>query len=180
MKTQIALLFLIAPYGLYAQEKNVFSLDAKKISQTETPVTVLQAVSADFPASEVIDYYLYDDNLVSSEWVVTEDDKMQPDTNLDYYSVLIKGKDGGYAYGLYDKNGKLMSMKLIAENFALPPAVASAATTGKYAGYKVKSDKFVRIVHRKTDKEYLEVLVEKGNDVKKLYFSPDGKLIKAK
>ncbi|MEJ1238414.1 hypothetical protein WBG78_09805 [Chryseolinea sp. T2] len=180
MKRKIAVLVLMLPYALLAQQTNVFSVDAKKISQSETPVTVVEAVKTDFPGNEIIDYYLYDDDLVNTEWAVTTEDNIEPDQAIDHYSVLLKGKNGGYAYGLYDKNGKLKSVKVVALNFALPAAIRNNATTGKYSGYTIKSDKFVRVVNRKNDKEYLEVSVEKGSDKKKLYFSPEGDLIKEK
>src|SRR5690606_32021232 len=102
------------------------------------------------------------------------------DDKIDHYSVLVKGKKGGYAYGLYDKDGELKSMKIVAIDFELPPSIRTVATTGKYAGYTISSDKFVKILDQRKDKEYVVVRVEKGSDKRKLYFSPDGKLIKEK
>lgn len=180
MKNLIIALLVTSWHFSIAQETAIFSVDAKKISQTETPVSVLEAVERDFPGNEVVDYFLYNDELVNSEWSVTVEDNVKPDDKVDHYTVLIKGKKGGYAYGLYDKDGVLKSMKMVAVDFELPSSMRTIATTGKYAGYTISSDKFVKILDQRKDKEYVVVRVEKGNDQKKLFFSSDGKLIKEK
>ena len=93
---------------------------------------------------------------------------------------MLKGKKGGYVYGLYDKDGNLKKMKLLANDFALPSNIRTAATSGSYSGYEIESDKFVKVIDKKTDKQYVEVVVSKGRDKRKLYFDPNGKFIKEK
>jgi hypothetical protein len=83
-------------------------------------------------------------------------------------------------YGLYNKDGDLQKMKVLANDIALPESITKAATSGNYDGYDIKSDKYVKVVNAKSNREYVEVMVEKGSDKKKLYFDTQGNLIKEK
>ena len=180
MKKIFAILVALVGYNAQAQEKELFTVDAKPISQQAIPADVVESVKKDFPGNDVIDYYLLAAEKVNPEWAVTVDDHSKANDELDHYTVMLKGKKGGYVYGLYDKEGNLEKMKLLANDFALPSNIRSAATSGSYSGYEIKSDKFVKVVDRKTNKQYVEVVVAKGRDTKKLYFDPKGKFIKEK
>jgi hypothetical protein len=168
MKKLLPVLFMLIGLDAQAQEKELFIVDAKRISSQAIPADVVESVKKDFPGNDVIDYYLLAAEKVNPEWAVTVDDHSAATDEIDHYTVMLKGKKGGYVYGLYDKEGNLEKMKLPAKDFALPSNIRSAATSGSYSGYEIKSDKFVKVVDRKTDKRYVEVVVAKGGDTKKL------------
>lgn len=67
-----------------------------------------------------------------------------------------------------------------AVDFALPRAIATAATSGDYEGYQIKSNKYkcIQVIDKKSNKEYVEVVVAKGKKTKTLYFTPEGEFIK--
>lgn len=180
MKNLFVILFMWAGCAAYAQDEVLVSIDAKRVTPSEIPPSVIEALKKDFPSMEVMEYYLFPSGKINSEWSVTEEDNLESGDVPDHYNILIKGTKGGYVNALYDKNGELKTMKILALDFALPASIRTAATTGKYAGYQIKSDKFVRVVNKKKEKEYIEVVVAKANSTKKLYFTPDGKLMKEK
>jgi hypothetical protein len=64
----------------------------------------------------------------------------------------------------------------------LPSNITTAATTGDYEGYQIKSNKYkcMKVVDKRTEKEYFEVNVVKGKDKKTLFFTPEGDFIKEK
>ena len=93
---------------------------------------------------------------------------------------MLKGEKGGYIYGLYNKDGDLQKMKVLANDFALPPTISEAATSGNYEGYAIKSDKYVKMVDKKSNREYVEVVVGNDSETKKLYFDTKGNFIKEK
>lgn len=180
MKKLSAMLLALAGFNVQAQETELFTIDAKKVSSETIPTEILAAVKSDFPGNDVIDYYLLPAEKVSNEWDVTVNDHLKSGEDVDHYTVMLKGKKGGYVYGLYNKEGDLESMKVLAKDFALPSAIQTAATSGEYSGYAIKSDKYVKVVNAKTDKEYVEVVVAKDGKNKKLYFDSNGKFVKEK
>ena len=180
MKKLLTILFALVAFRAQAQERELFTIDAKQVSLQTVPSEVLVAVERDFPGNDVMDYYLLEGNKVNSEWAVSVDDNLKASDEVDHYTVMLKGKKGGYIYGLYNKDGELQKMKVLAKDFALPSSIQTAATSGSYSGYAIKSDKYVKVLDRKTDKEYVEVVVAKDGKTKKLYFDPQGKLMKEK
>ena len=179
-KTAISLLlYCMASYCACAQDVTVY---AKKISEGETPTAIKEALKKDFPDNaEAIKYYMFPENLVESEWGVALDESVKTQEN-NYYTVRLKGKKGGYIYGLYNKDGELEVLKIEAIDFALPSEIVKAATTGTYEGYAIKSNKYrcYKVVDKKKNKEYIEVEIEKGKEAKTLYFTPEGQFIKEK
>ena len=85
-------------------------------------------------------------------------------------------------YGLYNKDGELEVLKMEAREFELPEAIVAHATTGKYEGYEIQSQKYkaYKVIDKRTDKEYVQVEVKKGNKTKTLYYTPEGQFIKEK
>ena len=178
MKKLLVVILALAWLNTRAQEKELFTIDAKEISTKTVPQEVVVAVEKDFPGHDVLVYYMLAGKHVESEWAVTMDDKRNSKSDVDYYTVSLKGKNGGYAYGLYGKDGTLHKMKILEKDFELPASIRSAATSGDYSGYAIKSDKFVKVVNKKTDKSYVEVVVEKDGKKKKLFFDAQGNMIK--
>jgi hypothetical protein len=180
MKKLFAIILVSVGFNVQAQEKELFTIDAKPISPQAIPSDVMESIKQDFPGNEVVEYYLLAADKVNPEWAVVMEDNLQPTDEVDHYTVMLKGKKGGYVYGLYNKDGDLQKMKVLANNFALPETISTAATSGNYEGYAIKSDKYVKMVDKKSNREYVEVMVEKGDDKKKLYFDTKGNLIKEK
>jgi hypothetical protein len=180
MKKLFAIVLAIVGFDVQAQEKELFTIDAKPISSQQMPSDVVESIKQDFPGNEVVEYYLLSADKVDPEWAVVMEDNLKPTDQVDHYTVMLKGKKGGYVYGLYNKDGDLKKMKVLANDVALPASISEAATSGNYDGYSIKSDKYVKMVDNKNNREYVEVTVEKGGDKKKLYFDPKGNLIKEK
>jgi hypothetical protein len=99
-----------------------------------------------------------------------------------YYTVQMKGKGGGYVYGLYNADGELEVMKMEANDFKLPDAVTTHATSGDYEGYEIQSQKYkcYKVIDKRTNKEYVQLEVKKGNTEKTLYYTPEGEFIREK
>jgi hypothetical protein len=180
MKKLFAIALAIVGFDTQAQEEKVFTIDAKPISAKEMPADVMQSIKQDFPGNEVVDYYLLAGDKVNPEWAVLMEDNLEPTDQIDHYTVMLKGQKGGYIYGLYNKEGDLQKMKVLANDFALPATVSKAATSGNYEGYAIKSDKYVKVVDKKSNREYVEVVVGNGGETKKLYFDTKGNFIKEK
>ncbi|HTF21997.1 MAG TPA: hypothetical protein VK658_28145 [Chryseolinea sp.] len=178
MKQLLVVILAFVWINTTAQEKELFTVDAKEVSAKTVPSEVVAAVEKDFAGHDVLVYYMLAGKHVDSEWSVTGDDKRNSKTEVDYYTVSLKGKNGSYIYGLYAKDGTLLKMKVLEKDFELPASIRTAATSGDFSGYTIKSDRFVKVVDKKTDKEYVEVVVEKGGKAKKLYFDTQGNLIK--
>lgn len=153
MKKLFPVILACLTCNLYSQEKELFTIDAKEVSSQTVPSEVLMAVEKDFPGNDVIDYYLLDGQKVNSEWAVSGDDNLGSNDQPDHFTVMLKAKKGGYVYGLYNKAGDLQKMKVLAKDFELPSTITTVATSGDYSGYATKSDKYVKVVDKKKNKE---------------------------
>jgi hypothetical protein len=177
-------LFIIATMmaiGIASAQDEV-TIYAKKVSSGETPPAIVEAVKKDFPDNaDAIKVYLNPENMVDSEWGAALDKKISEGEHS-YYTVKMKGKKGGYIYGLYDGNGVLKVLKMEAVDFVLPAEIVTASTTGKYEGYKIKGNKYkcYKVLDKSTNKEYVQVEIARGKDKKTLYFTPQGEFIKEK
>ena len=100
----------------------------------------------------------------------------------EYYTVEMKGSGGGFVYGLYNSKGELEVMKMEANDFVLPKEIVTHATTGEYAGYQIQTQKYkcYKVIDKRTNDEYVQVEVKKGDDVKTLYYTPQGRFIHEK
>lgn len=174
--------FVSSFYLASAQNEDDAILYSKKITSEDTPQAVKDALKKDFPdAVEDIKYFMVPENIVESEWGAAMKESLKEGEGS-HYTVQVKGKGGGYVYGLYNSKGDLEVLKMEAHDFELPAEVVKAATSGKYEGYEIKSQKYksYKIVDKRTEEEYIQVNVEKGDDKKILYFSTDGQLVKEK
>src|SRR5688572_22154996 len=79
--------------------------NATKILEKHTPVSVVAAVQTDFPNLAVLEYYRFPAEKIDVEWTVADEDSLRPEVTTDYYTVVLKGKRGGYVYSLYNGNG---------------------------------------------------------------------------
>lgn len=176
----LMLLILVANAGAYAQDD--VTIYSKKVSAGETPAAIVEAVKKDFPDNTAaVQYYLNSGEMVDTEWGQALEKKIR-EGNHEYYTVRLKGKKGGFIYCLYDNEGQLKVLKIEGVDLKLPPNIATAATSGDYAGYQITSNKYkcLKVVDKRTEKEYFQVNVVKGKDKKTLFFTPEGEFIKEK
>ena len=182
MKTLTAFILLgllCSPFIVKSQNEKIY---AKKISPSETPEPIKEALKKDFPdAIKDIHYYMVPNNMVDSEWGVAMKESAKSGDNA-YYTVEMKGKGGGFVYGLYNQDGELEVMKMEANDFELPKEIVTHATTGDYQGYKIQSQKYkcYKVVDKRTNTEYVQVETKKGDDTKTLYYTPQGAFIREK
>lgn len=182
MKTLTAFILsglLYSPFVTNGQDETIY---AKKITPEQTPEAVKAALQKDFPeAVKDIHYFMVPENMVYSEWGVAMHEKVKQGES-EYYTVQMKGKGGGYVYGLYNEDGELEVLKMEANDFKLPEKIVNHATTGQYEGYTVESQKYkcYKVIDKKTNKEYVQVEVKKGKDTKTLYYTPEGEFIREK
>jgi len=182
MKTLTAIILLglfCSPFVTKGQDDRLYS---KKISPEETPPAIKEALKKDFPeAVKDIHYYMVPENIANSEWGTAMNESVKRGDS-EYYEVEMKGSGGGFVYGLYNKNGELEVMKMEANEFDLPKEVVTHATSGKYEGYEIQSQKYkcYKVVDKRTNDEYVQVEVKKGNDTKTLYYTPKGEFIQEK
>ena len=182
MKTLTAFILLALVYSPFVTKSQDEKIYAKEITPEETPEAIKEALKKDFPdAIKDIQYFMVPDNMVDSEWGVAMDEKVKKGGD-DYYTVQMKGKGGGFVYGLYNKDGELEVLKMEANDFELPEEIVTHATTGKYEGYEIQSQKYkaYKVVDKRTNKEYVQVEVKKGNKTKTLYYTPQGAFIREK
>ena len=182
MKTLTAFILMGLLYSPFATKSQDETIYAKKISPEQTPEAVKEALKKDFPeAVKDIHYFMVPDNMVSSEWGVAMSEKVKKGES-DYYTVQMKGAGGGYVYGLYNQNGELEVLKMEANDFQLPEEIVTHATTGKYEGYTIQSQKYkcYKVIDKKSNKEYVQLEVKKGKKTKTLYYTPEGEFIREK
>jgi hypothetical protein len=175
----ILLGLLSSPFVTMSQDETLY---AKQITPEETPEAIKEALKKDFPdAIKDIHYYMVPENMVDSEWGVAMQESAQKGEG-GYYTVQMKGKGGGYVYGLYNSDGELEVMKMEANDFKLPEEITTHATTGEYEGYEIQSQKYkcYKVIDKRTNKEYVQVEVKKGDSEKTLYYSPEGEFIREK
>jgi hypothetical protein len=171
---------ILAHLNLYGRDD--ITMYAKKVAPGETPPAVMDAVNKDFPQNvEAIKVYLNPENMVDTEWGAELNEKIKEGGKA-YYTIKMKGEKGGFVYGPYDSNGQLKVMKIEANDVVLPPAIVTAATSGTYEGYQIKSNKYkcYQVIDKNTNKEYVQVSIEKGKDKKTLFFTPSGEFVKDK
>ena len=175
----ILLALLYSPFLTMSQDQEIY---AKEISSEETPEAIKEALKKDFPdALKDIHYYMAPENILDSEWGGAMKEEMEH-SDKDYYTVQLKGEGGGFVYGLYNKDGELEEMKMEANEFELPEKMVTHATSGKYEGYEIQSQKYkcYKVIDKQTKTEFVQLEVKKGNDTKVLYYHPDGEFIREK
>jgi hypothetical protein len=170
---------LCCPFITKSQDETLYT---KQITPDETPQAVKEALKKDFPEAVAdIQFYMVPDNIVDSEWGALMSEKVAEGDNQ-YYEVKLKGSGGGFVYGLYNRNGELEVLKMEALDFEIPENIRTHATTGKYEGYEVQSQKYSchKVIDKRTNNEFVEVQVKKGDDTKTLVYRLNGDFIKEK
>jgi hypothetical protein len=175
----IVLALMYCPFVTQSQDETLY---AKEITPAETPEAIKEALKKDFPdAIKDIHYYMVPENMLESEWGVAMKENMKTN-NSNYYTVQLKGAGGGFVYGLYNADGELEVMKMEANDFELPEKMVAHATSGENEGYEIHSQKYkcYKVIDKRTNDEYVQLEVKKGDDIKTLYYSPAGDFIEEK
>lgn len=176
-----AILFLISiSFFATAQDQNEIVIKgSKKLTKEYTPQQVIDSLNKRFPDAKSVEVFQTKADVVNKGWTVTEEDNLSGDA--DYYTISFKNEGMKY-YGLYDKEGNLLQSKVEEKVDQLPEAVVNSikAIAGQYPGYKVVSKTYYKNQNLSKSKEYYEVIAKKGNETKRLYYAPDGVLIKTK
>lgn len=174
------LFVLFLSFFAKAQDEMVIK-GSKKLDKQYTPQQVIDSLNKRFPNAKSVQYFETKGDVVNRGWSVSEEDNLSADADVNYYTISFKNEGMKY-YGLYDKEGNLLQCKIEEKITSLPNPVLMALkeVADKYPGYKVVSKTYYRDQNLSKSKEYYEVVAVKGNDKKRLYYSPDGTLIKTK
>lgn len=153
----------------------------KQITKKLTPQQVIDSLESRFPNAKSVKYYKVSSSEAKAGWAVTEEDNIQADEDIDYYTISFKRDDFRY-YGLYKADGTLIMSKMEEKVTTLPVAVAQSvqSLSSQYPGYVVSSETHFRRLDHSKNKEYYEVTAKKGKENKKFIFSPEGELLKVK
>jgi hypothetical protein len=153
----------------------------KKITKELTPQQVIDTLNKRFPDAQSVEYYKGTPDAVKKGWTVTEQDNLSQGAGVDYYTISFKRDDMKY-YGLFEADGTLVMSKLEESLTHLPePIKKSIDSLDKvYPGYKILSKTYYKNLNYTKEKEYVEVVAEKGNKKKRLYYAMDGTIVKVK
>ena len=181
MKKYLLLIVTVFYSFFLSAQEDIVIKGTKKITKEATPKEVVDALNAKFPDANAVVYYKAPSSGVENGWVVTEDDKLSDQDEVDYYTISFK-REGLKYYGLYKKDGTLLKSKIEQNNATLPAPVASSLenVAKDHPGYTIKSKTYYKNQNYEKTQEYYEIVAEKGNTVKRLYYQADGKLLKVK
>jgi hypothetical protein len=153
----------------------------KKISKEMTPSQILDSLHAHFPDAEAVTYYKAPANAAAKGWEITKEDDLGTGEAVDLYTIRFKRHDFEY-YGLYKPDGTLVMSKYEEAVTNIPEAIKNSLyNLGElYPGYKVQSKTYYKNTNYSKTKEYYEFVAVNGKKKKKVYYDPDGTLLKVK
>jgi len=166
---------------LFSQDNAVVITGTGKISKNMAPHEIVDTLKKIFPDAKAVKYYKLPAEAAKNGWTISQDDNLGPGDVVDYYTISFKRADMRY-YGLFTADGTLVKEKMEQKVDKLPePIKASIKTLSQdHPDYKIVSKTFYKNVDNNTNEEYYEILAKNGKDDKKLYYKPDGTLIKIK
>jgi hypothetical protein len=173
--------FLMAIYLSSLAQGDITITGTKKISKQMTPSQVLDSLHAHFPDAKAITYYKAPADAAARGWEIAKDDDLLTGEEVDLYTIRFKRDDFRY-YGLYKPDGTLVMSKYEEEVSHIPDTIKnSLLRLGElYPGYKVQSKTYYKNTNYSKTKEYYEFVAVNGKNKKKVYYDPDGTLIKVK
>ncbi|MCU7552300.1 hypothetical protein OCK74_24485 [Chitinophagaceae bacterium LB-8] len=176
-----AFIILCVSFKSQAQGGDIVIKGSKEIPKKMTPQQVMDSLNKRFPDAKAVKYYESKADVVNKGWTVSEEDNLAPGADVGYYTISFKRADLKY-YGLYDKDGNLLQSKVEETVKELPEPVRNSLNrlSQEHPGYKVVSKTFYKNQNYSKSKEYYEVIAEKDKVRKRLYYAPDGTLIKIK
>jgi hypothetical protein len=175
------LLFVaIALLSMYArsQDDELVIRGTKKISRDLTPQQVVDSLNKRFPNAKAIEYYKVPADAAARGWAISKENDLDANETIDYYTISFKRDDLKY-YGLFNANGKLIRSKMEESVDKLPDPVKFSvqSLSTQHPGWKVISKKYFRNHSESSQKEYYEVIAQKGDEKRSLYYQEDGTLI---
>jgi len=175
---------VIVVIGLCASvraQEDVVIQGTKKISKDMTPKQVVDSLNKKFPDAKAIEYYKVPKGGVDNGWSVDKDDNIPGSGDAEYYTISFTRGNLKY-YGLYQPDGTLVESKVEETSAHLPDAVKNSLKNVQtaYPGYTVISHTYYKQTNLKKSKEYYEIVAQKGETKKTLYYKPDGTLVKVK
>jgi hypothetical protein len=147
-----------------------------KAAEAEIPTNVIESFKRDFNGSEGEEWAILPAKLVGEEYVVTGYNDLNGE-KPSYYSVKIKGSNV-HREALYDTNGKLLRMKEVIKDTALPAEVRKAIIR-ENPGYAIVKDNEI-IKEGKSNVTFYRVIIRKGNLKKLITTDPHGTHLKEK
>jgi hypothetical protein len=176
----VVCLILIAT-TLQAQSESKQITGTRKISKKLTPQQVVDSLNKRFPDAKSVEYFKVSPEMAQNGWQVTEEDNLSSGEQVDYYTISFKRDDLKY-YGLYDKDGNLLQAKIEESVSALPTPVKNSIDSLQqiYPGYTVVSKTYFKNQNYSKSKEYYEIVAVKGKTKKRLFYTPEGNIIKVK
>jgi hypothetical protein len=179
------LLFVIAAalasLGALSQDEAVIIRGSTKIDRNMTSQQVIDSLNARFPNAHAVKYFKIPPDAVNKGWTVSREDNLGTNEAIDYYTVTFK-REGFNYYALFQADGTLVRSKHEEKVDQLPDAVKFSikALQEQHPGYKVVSKKYFRNISGSTDEEYFEVIAQKDQVKKSLYYKADGTLLEIK
>ncbi len=174
-------LAVVIGFTAAAQDEIVIT-GTKKLTKQQVPDVVVSKLQEKFPNGQAVEYFQVPKGGVTQQgWAVTEQDNFAPDETVDYYTIKFKQDNMKY-FGLFKADGTLVRSKMEETNASLPDAVKTAITNlgSSHPGYKVVSKTHYKNIDHEQNNEYYEVVATNGSTKKKVYFSPDGTVLKVK
>ena len=147
-----------------------------KAAEAEIPVNVIESFKRDFNGSEGEEWAILPAKLVGEEYIVTGYNDLNGEKPSSY-SVKIKGSNV-HREALYDTNGKLLRMKEVIKDTALPLEVRKAIIRDN-PGYAIVKDNEI-IKEGKSNVTFYRVIIRKGNQKKLITTDPHGTHLKEK
>lgn len=180
---KLLLLFIAVFAQLHArcQDEALIIKGSTKVSRDMTPRQVIDSLHARFPNAHAVKYYKIPPDAVSKGWTISREDNLSTDETIDYYTITFKRDDFKY-YALFEADGRLIRSKHEEKVDQLPEAIKFSvkALSERYPGYKVVSKKYFRNLSASSEEEYYEIIAQKGEEKRSLYYKADGTLLEIK
>ncbi|RBL91450.1 hypothetical protein [Chitinophaga flava] len=175
VKVCFVLLLLCALPGLktVAQDQETI-LRAERINKQDLPPEVVAAYMQKFPTANLTQIMKLPPAVFKREWLIEEQNTPSP--NDQYYTLSMTGK-GVDIEAVYDAQGNLIRASERARDVTLPVKIDDYIGN-HYEGFRILKDKVRRLITPTKIKAEWEVLIVKGNDIRRLFFNKDGDFLK--
>jgi hypothetical protein len=90
MKKLFLVILVVGGFSVTAQEKELFTIDAKPVSSQAIPSEVIESIKQNFPGNEVVEYYLLTAEKVNPELAVVMEDNLKPTISLEFEVSSLK------------------------------------------------------------------------------------------
>lgn len=179
------ILFLLlgsgAAFAAIAQD-DVIITATNSISKAQTPDKVIKALEKAFPDAKSVQYFKVTPEMIAKGWSITDENHLSDGETIDHYTISFTRSNVKF-YGLFDAEGNLEQSRWEEKKAKLPDPVKTSLknlSETDYKGYKLVSKTYYKTKDHKKGKEYYEVVIQKDNDKKKVFVSPEGTVLKVK